>query len=305
MFNRLTLILLCLIVLGAALAWILSAPKYISEQVIAEMPSGDAKAGEQVFWAAGCASCHAAPKAEGDAKLQLTGGMEFHTPFGVFVAPNISPDEQAGIGAWTLGEFTNAMKRGIRPDGAHYYPAFPYASYSKMTDQDVSSLWAYLKTLPKIAEAAPDHKVGFPFNIRRSLGFWKLLFFKEEMVIDVPQDNAVLQRGRYLVEALAHCGECHTPRNALGGPKFSAWLAGGISPEGNAKIPNITPHADGIGSWDEKDIAYSLESGFTPEFDSFGSTMVDVQLNMARLPASDREAIAAYLKTIPAVASGQ
>ena len=305
MFNRLTLLALCIVVLGAAVAWVLSAPKYLSEQTIAQMPAGDAQAGELVFWAGGCASCHAAPKAEGEAKLQLAGGMEFHTPFGVFVAPNISPHEQSGLGSWTLGEFANAMKRGIRPDGAHYYPAFPYPSYSKMTDKDVSDLWAYLKTLPSIAEPAAPHQVGFPFNIRRSLGFWKLLFFKEEMVIDVAADNAVLQRGRYLVEALGHCGACHTPRNILGGPKFSAWLAGGISPEGNAKIPNITPHEDGIGSWTETDIAYSMESGFTPEFDSFGSTMADVQQNMARLPASDRDAIAAYLKIIPPVASGK
>ena len=303
MFNRMTLIALCLVVLGAALAWILSAPNFLPERDIASMPAGDAASGELVFWAGGCASCHAAPKAEGEDKLKLAGGLEFHTPFGVFVAPNISPDAQAGLGKWSLGDFANAMKRGIRPDGAHYYPAFPYPSYSRMDDKDVSDLWAYLNTLPKIAKPAPPHKVGFPFNIRRSLGFWKLLFFREGMVVDVPKDDPVLQRGRYLVEALGHCGACHTPRNSLGGPNFEAWLAGGISPDANAKIPNITPHDDGIGGWSETDIAYSLESGFTPEFDSFGSTMVDVQQNMARLPASDREAIAAYLKVVPAVAS--
>ncbi|MEP1205821.1 MAG: cytochrome c [Rhizobiaceae bacterium] len=303
MFNRFTLILLCAAVLGAAVAWVLSAPKFLSEQEIAQLPPGDAQAGEQVFWAGGCASCHAAPKAEGEDKLKLAGGLKFDTPFGVFVAPNISPDDQAGLGGWSLSQFANAMKRGIRPDGAHYYPAFPYPSYNKMTGADLSNLWVYLQTLPKIAEPAPPHQVGFPFNIRRTLGFWKLLFVSDNMQIDVPADNAVLQRGRYLVEALAHCGACHTPRNSLGGPKSNAWLAGGVSPEGNAKIPNITPHEDGIGAWSAADIAYSLESGFTPEFDSFGSTMTDVQQNMARLPAADRDAIAAYLKTIPPVAS--
>jgi mono/diheme cytochrome c family protein len=305
MFNRLTLIILCIAVLGAALAWILSAPRFLSESEIAQLPAGNAAAGETVFWAGGCASCHAAPKTEGEEKLKLAGGLEFDTPFGLFVAPNISPDEQAGLGKWSLGDFANAMKRGIRPDGAHYFPAFPYPSYSKMTDQDVSDLWAYLRTLPRIAEAAPSHQIGFPFNIRRSLGFWKLLYFNEKMVVDVPPGDSELLRGRYLVEALGHCGACHTPRNILGGPKFSAWLAGGVSPEGNAKIPNITPHADGIGSWSKTDISYALESGFTPEFDSFGSTMTDVQQNMARLSASDRDAIAAYLKTVPPVASGQ
>ncbi len=123
------------------------------------------------------------------------------------------------------------------------------------------------------------------------------------MVVAVPADNAVLQRGRYLVEVLGHCAACHTPRNVLGGPKFDVWLAGGLSPEGKSKIPNITPHPDGIGDWTEEDIAFSFESGFTPEFDSFGSNMVDVQQNMARLPAADRDAIAAYLKIIPPVAN--
>ncbi len=303
MFNRITLVLFCAAVLGAALAWVLSAPKMLSDQAIAQFPAGDAASGELVFWAGGCASCHAKPKAQGDEKLKLAGGAEFDTPFGVFVAPNISPDDQAGLGKWSLRDFANAMTHGVRPDGAHYYPAFPYPSYNKMTAKDVADLWAFLTTLPNIAESAPAHRVGFPFNIRRTLGLWKLLFLREEMVVEVPATNAVLQRGRYLVEALGHCAACHTPRNILGGPKFDAWLAGGPSPEGKSKIPNITPHHDGIGGWTETDIAYSLESGFTPEFDTFGSTMADVQENMARLPATDREAIAAYLKIIPSVAS--
>lgn len=265
------------------------------------MSEGDAKAGEMVFWAGGCASCHAAPKAEGEAKLVLAGGHRFDTPFGVFIAPNVSPDPDHGIGKWSLSDFANAMKRGIRPDGAHYYPAFPYPSYSRMSGQDVADLFAYMKTLPKAGEAAPDHQISFPFNIRRSLGFWKLLFFDPSMVVAVPQDDPQLVRGRYLVEALGHCGACHTPRNLLGGPRSDAWLAGGPSPEGKGTIPNITPHPDGMADWSIQDIVYMMESGFTPEYDSVGSTMADVQLNMARLPASDREAIAAYLKFIPAI----
>ncbi|MEP0940742.1 MAG: cytochrome c [Rhizobiaceae bacterium] len=303
MFNRLTLIVLCLAVLGAAVAWILSAPRPLDPDSLAGLSAGSTKAGEQIFYAGGCSSCHAAPKAEGDDKLKLTGGHEFDTPFGVFVSPNISPDNSAGIGSWSLLDFANAMKRGIRPDGAHYYPAFPYPSYSRMTDQDVADLWAFMQTLPEVADAAPQHRVPFPFNIRRSLGFWKLLYLKPEMVVDVPADNEVLNRGRYLVEALGHCAACHTPRNILGGPDLGAWMAGGATPDGKGRIPNITPHADGIGGWSETDIIYSLETGFTPEFDSFGSTMADVQLNMAQLPDSDRAAIAAYLKYIPSVAS--
>ena len=302
MFNRLTLVVLCLAVLGAA-AWILSAPRPLNSQMLVGLSAGSAAAGEQVFYAGGCSSCHAVPKAEGKDNLKLAGGHEFDTSFGVFVAPNISPDTTAGIGGWSLADFANAMKRGIRPDGAHYYPAFPYPSYSKMTDQDVADLWAFIGTLPKVADPAPQHRVPFPFNIRRTLGFWKLLYLKPDMVVDVPADNTVLQRGRYLVEALGHCSACHTPRNIFGGPDLGAFLAGGPTPEGKGRIPNITPHADGIGDWTETDIVYSLETGFTPEFDSFGFTMADVQLNMAQLSESDRAAIAAYLKHIPAVAS--
>ena len=304
MLRRLVLIGLCVAVLGAATAWVLSAPSTLSDDQFAAFPQqGDAAAGQLVFWAGGCASCHAAPKAADDAKLVLTGGHEFDTPFGTFIAPNISPHPVAGIGDWNLREFANAMKHGVRPDGAHYYPAFPYPSYSRMTDKDVADLWAFMGTLPEVAEKAPDHRVGFPFNIRRSLGFWKLLYFKPEFVINVPAQDAVLQRGRYLVEALAHCGACHTPRDPLGGPNNAEWLAGGVTPDGKGKIPNISPHGEGIGDWSIQDIVYSLETGFTPEFDSFGSTMADVQINMTKLPASDRAAIAAYLKAIPAVAT--
>ncbi len=301
MVQRIILLLLSLGVVGLAVAWILSAPDPFNAEEIANLPGGQAQAGETVFWAGGCASCHAAPKASGEEKLKLGGGLELKTPFGVFVAPNISPDPSSGLGNWSLADFASAMKRGVRPDGAHYYPAFPYPSYSRMTDQDVSDLWAFINTLPPVSTRAADHRLSFPFNIRRVLGFWKLLYLNDEMVVSVPDDDPVLQRGRYLVEALGHCGECHTPRNPLGGPDNSAWLGGGPSPEGNETIPNISPHEKGIGDWTLQDIAYSLETGFTPEFDSFGSSMADVQLNMARLTTQDRDAIAAYLKQIPAV----
>lgn len=301
MLQRFILILLCLVVVGAALGWVLTAPDPLSSEEVAALPSGDVKAGEQVFWAGGCTSCHAAPKSVADEKLRLAGGMEFKTPFGTFVAPNISPDPDVGIGNWDLVDFANAMKRGVSPDGAHYYPAFPYPSYGRMTNRDVADLWAFLGTLPKVSLAAAENDVPFPFNIRRGLGLWKLLYFDPQPVIDMPAGNEQLARGQYLVEALGHCGACHTPRNPLGGARTDRWLAGGPSVEGKSTIPNITPHADGIGDWSLEDIAYSLETGFTPEFDSFGSTMADVQLNTARLSSEDRMAIAAYLKQIPAV----
>ena len=256
---------------------------------------GDPANGESVFVASGCASCHAAPDAEADAKLILAGGQRFESDFGTFIAPNISPHPEAGIGDWSLVDFASAVKRGVSPDGQHYYPAFPYASYVHMTDQDVVDLWAYWQTLPADATPSRPHEVGFPFNIRRSVGVWKQLYLTDDWVMTEAASPEV-ERGRYLVEALAHCGECHTPRDALGGLDRSAWLAGAPNPTGRGTIPSLTP--DDL-TWDPIEIAYYLETGFTPEFDSAGGHMVAVIENFAKLPASDREAVAAYLKALP------
>lgn len=293
-------ILVVLAIVGAGIGWFLTAPAALTSQEVAALPEGDAIAGEMVFWAGGCSSCHAAPKSVDDAKKILAGGVEFKTPFGKFIAPNISSSSQHGIGGWSKEAFANAMLRGVSPDGSHYYPAFPYTSYSRMTDKDIVDLWSFMKTLPSSDTPTKPHEVGFPFNIRRGLGLWKLLYLDPAPVIEVSQDNAQLMRGRYLTEGPGHCGACHTTRNLIGGMNKSKWLAGAVSPEDGSRIPNITPHAKGFGSWSVSEIINVLETGFTPEFDSLGSTMADVQLNMAKLPASDREAIAAYLKAIPA-----
>ncbi len=245
-------------------------------------------------------SCHAAPGAADDQKLVLSGGLALKSPFGTFHAPNISPDETAGIGAWTLAEFGDAMKRGTGRGGEHLYPSFPYASYARMTVKDINDLYAYLKTLPKSANVAPDHELPFPFNIRLALGGWKFLYLNEAPRVELTGADEVVRHGQYLVEGPGHCGECHTPRDMLGGLKVGQWLAGGPNPEGEGRIPNITPVEGGFGGWSAGDIVNYLETGFTPEFDSVGGSMVSVQKNMAQLPKEDREAIAAYLKAIPA-----
>lgn len=286
--------------LAAAAGWFLTAPDRFDGETLAAYPQGNAQAGEMMFWAGGCASCHAAPGAKGEDKLLLAGGVELKTPFGTFRAPNLSPHPDSGIGDWSLADFANAMQRGVSPDGAHYYPAFPFTSYARMKPKDISDLWAYLQTLPESDNVPAGHDLGFPFNIRRGLGLWKRLFLDPAPVIAIEESDEQLARGRYLVEGPAHCGECHTPRNAIGGPDASRWLAGGPAPEGNEKIPNITPSSAGIGDWSAGEIADSLKTGFTPEFDSFGSSMADVQENMERLSDSDRAAIAAYLKAVPA-----
>ncbi|MGY9047544.1 hypothetical protein P775_19570 [Puniceibacterium antarcticum] len=257
--------------------------------------TGDAAQGEVVFTAAGCASCHHAPDATGEAKLVLAGGQRFTSDFGVFLAPNISPDARAGIGSWSLTDFAGAVSKGVTPEGQHLYPAFPYTAYTHMAPQEVADLWDYLQSLPPSDTPSLPHEVGFPFNIRQSLGVWKMLFMTDQWVAPDTEDET-LTRGRYLVEALAHCGECHTPRNVLGGLQRDAWLSGAANPNGTGRIPALTP--DKL-SWSETDIAYYLETGFTPDFDSVGGHMVAVVENFAKLPASDRAAVAAYLKALP------
>ena len=293
-------------VAGAGIAWWLTAPEPVSAERLEAIAAidGDAAAGETIFWAGGCASCHAAPGANDDARLVLSGGVRLTSDFGTFIAPNISPDPDAGIGGWSISDFANAMLAGVSPKGSHYYPAFPYGSYVRMTDGDIADLFAFMQTLPESEVASLPHEVGFPFNIRRALGGWKLLFFSDQPRATLANADAQLARGQYLVEGPGHCGECHTPRNLIGGFVTNAWLSGAQNPEGEGVIPNLTPGSKSIGGWSASDIAYYLESGFTPDFDSVGGSMVDVQKNMAQLKSGDRDAIAAYLKALPERADG-
>ena len=254
--------------------------------------------GERLFNAGGCASCHQSINNDSEPAV-LGGGLEMDTPFGVFRVPNISPHPTRGIGEWTMIDFVNAMQLGVSPDGRHYYPAFPYASYSRMRMEDLMDLKSYLETLPVAGEKSGDHTLRFPYNIRQGLGLWKLVNLDPAFVISVPDDDGQLAKGRYLVEGPGHCGECHTPRDWTGGLDNKRWLAGAPNPEGSGKVPDIRPVEGGLDEWSQSDIEYYLESGFTPDFDSVGGSMVKVQENMARLPAGDRTAIAAYLKALP------
>jgi mono/diheme cytochrome c family protein len=299
-FIRFILCLVGVIVIGGGAFYLITAPNPLPESHWADLGVPDVKNGEMVFWAGGCVSCHAAPGSEGDARLTLSGGLALKSPFGTFHVPNISPDGTTGIGGWTLAQFGNAMKRGVAPNGAHLYPSFPYGSYARMSDKDVNDLFAFMKTLPKSTNVAPPHELPFPFNIRLALGGWKFLYFNDSPRVVLANADDKLTRGQYLVEGPGHCGECHTPRDALGGFKPGLWLAGAPNPEGEGTIPNITPGSKAIGGWSEADIANYLETGFTPDFDSAGGSMTEVQRNIAHLPKADLEAIAAYLKAVPA-----
>lgn len=287
--------LLGLALAGAATGWIVTAPQPLAET--AQGP-GDAARGARLFHAGGCASCHAAKGAKGADRLRLGGGAALVTAFGAFQPPNISPGPD-GIGGWTLAQFDNAMRRGISPDGRHYYPAFPYTSYARMRSADVADLFAYLKTLPAVAGKAPDSQVGFPFSIRRGIGLWKRIYLDDAPVVSLPATaSAEARAGQYLAEGPGHCGECHTPRDRFGGLDRRRWLAGGPDAEGKGKVPGLTPATL---SWSAAEIADYLKTGFTPDYDSVGGAMVEVQANMAELPAADRAAIAAYLKAVPPI----
>jgi len=288
--KRLVISALVLTLVSALLFWPLTQPVFLSP---ADLPvhAADPVNGEQMLHAGGCTSCHGE---------RLEGGLALETDFGTFHVPNISPDPDTGIGNWSELDLVNAMMLGTSPGGRHYYPSFPYPSYTRMQVQDILDLKAYLDTLPPVSHAVEPHDLGFPWNVRRAIGLWKFIYLKQGPVVSENRDDPVFERGRYLVEGAGHCGECHTPRDPLGGLKLEHWLAGGPNPDGEGRVPNITPDPDGIGSWSESDIAYYLESGFTPDFDTVGGSMVKIQEHMALLPDQDRKAIAAYLKSIPA-----
>ncbi|MGR3501172.1 c-type cytochrome [Pseudaestuariivita sp.] len=286
--------LLAILAFVGVAGWVLTMPD-THDAAAFDGLVGDAEAGALAFAAGGCSSCHAAPGASGADKLVLAGGQRLETPFGTFVASNISPGP-AGIGGWSLMEFANAVQRGVSPEGAHYYPAFPYASYSRASDQDIADMFAYIQTLPVSDRASEPHDMAFPVTVRRGIGLWKALNMPEDWHLEVG-DDPVLLRGRELAEGLGHCAECHTPRDATGGLDRARWMAGAENPSGPGRIPGITP--DQL-FWSAFDLEAYFESGFTPEFDSAGGSMASVIENLAQLPASDRAALAAYVKALPA-----
>lgn len=253
--------------------------------------SGDAARGRLVFTAAYCSSCHATPGQTDP--LKLGGGLALASPFGTFRVPNISPDPVDGIGSWSVADLANALIAGVSPAGQHYYPAFPYTSYTGMSIGDIQDLYAYLRTLPSVSGKPPAHDLPLVFRLRRAIGLWKLMFFKEGAAPVVTRQ----ERGAYLSETLGHCAECHSSRNLFGGIKPDTRYAGGTDPEGSGFVPNITPER--IGHWTEADIANLLKTGETPDHGRVGSSMVDVVINTSELPQSDRDAIAGYVKSLP------
>ncbi len=296
MLRKLFLVAIFAGIVGLAVFWFVTMPATVPAQALGAYTPNIAH-GKSLFYAGGCASCHATQGQ--DDRLKLGGGHPLHSPFGTFYAPNISQDPKAGIGAWTEHQFVNAMLKGTAPDGSHYFPAFPYTSYRLMPVNDVRDLYAYMKTLPAVSEASRPHDVPLPFSLRRPLGGWKLLFFDDAPFKPDPSKSAEWNRGAYLVNGPGHCAECHSPRNLLGGIVSGQKFAGGPNPEGKGWVPNITQA--GLKDWEVDDIEYLLETGNTPTGDSVGSNMAPVIRNTAQLSKEDRMAMAVYLKSLPPV----
>jgi mono/diheme cytochrome c family protein len=295
MRRRIFLGAVIIAVVGVGVYGWLTAPVISAQSLPATTPNP--ANGLIVFNAGGCASCHAVP--DQPDRLKLGGGLAIPSPFGTFYAPNISPDQADGIGRWTEAEFVTAVTSGVSPAGTHYFPAFPYTSYAHANVEDIRDLFAYLKTLAPVPGKVRDHDVPFPFNIRRNVGIWKLLFLDSRPFAPDSAHSAQWNRGAYLVNSLGHCAECHSPRNFLGGIIAAQRFAGGPNPEGEGWVPNITQK--GIGEWSVKDIDYFLKTGQTPDDDAAAGSMARVIKNTSQLPDADRAAMADYLKSLPAV----
>ncbi|KAB2532939.1 cytochrome C [Salipiger aestuarii] len=311
--------------LTSPLVWSLTHP----DRDVADNTEPDLDNGRAMFVIGDCATCHVSPGAENvlllangravtpnqDDQLLLGGGRVLETEFGAFHMPNISPHPEDGIGAWSLAEFTRAMREGVGPDGLlpdgrNLYPAFPYTSYQRMTANDVRDMFAYIQTLEPVASDIPDHDLKFPYNIRRGVGVWRLAFLDGQPIEYSPSTEAaaalsvepdVLERGHYLVEGPGHCAECHSPRTFMGTIPQDMRYAGGANPEGTGYFPNITPDETGIGFWSANSIANYLRTGISPINKVAGGDMADVVHNTAQISDADRFAMGAYMKTVPAI----
>lgn len=288
----------CGLCLGAALIGLLGVAGFFPSQIWQDKGLGtgayepDLKNGAYLYQIAGCASCHTAP---GKGAKPLAGGRVLRTIFGGISVPNITPDRIGGIGAWSDEDFLRAMRLGLSPDGRHYYPAFPYNSYTHMSRDDLLDIWAHLKTTEPVAAPAAEVTLDFPFNIRSGLGLWKMLFLVDGKGGVARNQASGAARGNYLVKGAGHCAECHTPRNALGGWKYSLWLAG--SGSGSNPVPGIAPaRGRGLKGWSGVDISVALKTGMLPDGDRVGSVMARVvDQHLYVLTDADAAAMAAYL----------
>lgn len=288
--------LVALAALGGAslVAWPVGAPPELA------MREGDAQRGAYLARAGGCIACHSDPAS---GRPALTGGAPIETTFGTFVPPNLTKHETAGIGAWSIGDFARAVRQGVAPDGSPYYPAFPYAFYGHLSDQDIADLWAAFQGVPAQEVAVGTNDLTFPFNMRAGLKLWRAAFADGPPTEPVAQRSEDWNRGRWLVNGLAHCGACHTDRNLAGGRRPGRYLAGSDDLPGGGTAPPIRPDDLAEAGWTVSGLAYALKSGVMPDGDTFGSGMGEVVRHSTQwLTDADRTAMAVFLldSTTPA-----
>jgi mono/diheme cytochrome c family protein len=253
--------------------------------------------GAYVLRASGCVTCHTDEENDGQV---LAGGRALETPFGTFYSPNITPDRDHGIGAWQARDFFQALVHGVAPDGSSYYPVFPYTSYTRMRREDMFALWVYLASVPKSARENTAHQLVWYRRPRIVNRIWKLLFFEPGVFRAREDRSKEWNRGAYLVKAMAHCGECHTPRTPFGNLDEDLPYTGARDgPEGES-VPNITPDTDtGIGDWSRSELVDYLSEGLLPDGDNAGSLMADViDDGLSRLTPEDLNAIAEFIMTL-------
>ena len=282
--NTSVLIRQCLAVFSMGLLWGLATHS---------LAQPNPKNGQYLAKAGGCAGCHTDTK---PGAVPFAGGRALETPFGTFYGPNITPHRETGLGSWTDQDFKRAIRLGERRDGSHYFPAFPYPSFTGMTDGDIVDLWSYLKALPAANQRNREHALKFPFGWRFLVAGWKFLYFTPGPMPQAPQSAAAVNRGAYLVRVLGHCGECHTPRTVMGGPQSGSQFAGAKIAEG--KVPNLTPTR--LKKWKDGDLREYFQSGTTPGGDIAVEPMSEVITNTtSQLTKDDIDAVIAYLRLLP------
>lgn len=254
------------------------------------------KRGEYIYTMGGCESCHTD---ESNRQLGPVGGVKLNTDFGAFYTPNITPDRDTGIGGWSDRQFLDAMKKGVSPEGEHYFPSFPYTSYTNMNDEDLLDLKAFLDSLPPVSKAREPHELDFPFNQRWLMGFWKLLFFDQHQFQPVSNRTESWNRGAYIVNGPGHCAECHTPRNLFGGLKGDEHLAGTKNGPDGESVPSINPYKDeSFKKWTGEDIVFALKTGMLPDGDFVGGSMgLVVENGTSKLKDGDLSSISEYLRS--------
>ena len=254
--------------------------------------------GRYLAVAADCEACHTA-----EGGKPFAGSRPFDTEFGTLYSPNITPDPETGIGSWSDADFLRAMHEGIGKEGEHLYPAFPYASYTYLTDEDVLAIKAYLFSLPAEKNVAPEHTLRSPYNHRGLMAIWSKLYNPNTRFEPVAEQTPSWNRGAYLAEALGHCGECHTPRTMLQALDNRRKFSGGMA-EGWRAYNLSSDQDSGIGTWSPKDLEEYLKTGHSNDRGSaFGPMAQAVHLSFQKLTASDVSAIVEYVRSVPPVST--